>query len=90
MPLGGWSQSLGSLACQSPSAILGTLIGITWNVTGAMGAPQGVDDYFNTHLPAVTHSQCRPFWLLENLHQASPPEPFGMGIWALWSPVICI
>lgn len=43
----------------------------------ASASPQGVDDPFNTHVPAVTHStqNAAPSWLLENPPGGSPAEP---------------
>lgn len=70
MPMGSWSQNLGSLACQSRSAILSTLIGTAWNVTWAVAAPQGVDDI---HLQAVTYSTRNAVALL--VPWKPPPEP---------------
>lgn len=54
----------------------------------AVPAPQRADDHFNTHLLVVTLSTLNAAspGFLKPPSRVAPPDPFGMGIWASWSP----
>lgn len=75
------------MACQSRSAVLGTLIGTAWNVA-LRCQPLGVDDHFNTHLPTVTHSppNAASPGSLKPPARAAPLAPFGTGYWGFVEP----
>lgn len=78
--MGGLNQILGSVACQSPSAILGTLMGAAW---GASQWHQPHGELMTILTPtcwlSLISQLAQPPGSVESPTGATPPQPLGMG-----------